>query len=245
MARAKAFIQKRYKASKFIAYFQSFTNTYGPVDTLKKLYDTALSHSEVVGLAVGTRPDCIDKEVLTLLQSYADQYMVWLELGLQSAHDETLRRINRGHDVGCFVDAVEQATQFELNICVHVILGLPGEDRNAMMDTARFISRLPVQGIKIHLLYVVDDSPLATLYKQGKIRCLEREEYVDLVVDFLELLPPGLIIQRLTGDPPRHSKLLAPQWARHKLRTLELIRTRLEERDTWQGRLHKSCSSTE
>jgi len=243
ISRAKSFIRKRYKARKFIAYFQSFTNTYGPVEKLKELYDLALSDEDILGLSVGTRPDCISKEILALLQSYKDnKYMVWLELGLQSAHDETLQRINRGHDVTCFVNAVELTADFGIDVCVHVILGLPGEDKRAMMETARFVSRLPIRGIKIHLLYVVEDSPLATLYRQGEIRCLEREEYVELVVDFLELLPPDMIIQRLTGDPPRGSNLLAPKWARDKLKTLDLIRNRLEESNTWQGKLCASCS---
>lgn len=241
ISRAKIFLRRRYKARKFIAYFQSFTNTYAPVNKLKSLYDRALSDEDIIGLSVGTRPDCLSKDILALLQYYKDKYMVWIELGLQSAHDNTLRLINRGHDVGCFVNAVELSADFGINVCVHVILGLPGEDKQAMLETAKFVSRLPVQGIKIHLLYVVEDSPLATLYRQGKIRCLEREEYAELVVDFLELLPPHMIIQRLTGDPPRNSKLLAPQWAREKLKTLHLIKSKLEERNTWQGKLWENC----
>ncbi len=242
--RSKEFFSKRYKANKFIAYFQSFTNTYGPLERLKQLYDRAVADRDIVGLAVGTRPDCITEDVLGLLASYKAGYMVWLELGLQSANDESLRRINRGHDVACFERAVMLASRFDLDVCAHVILGLPGEGRKEMMETARFISRLPIQGIKIHLLYVVEDSPLATHYREGKIRCLERSEYVELLVDFLELLPPTMVIQRLTGDPPRGSKLLAPQWAREKMKTLSLIKNRLEERDTWQGRLFQPSTST-
>ncbi len=242
--RSKKFFSTRYNAKKFIAYFQSFTNTYGRIERLKELYDRAVADSDIVGLSVGTRPDCITEDVLSLLASYKDGYMVWVELGLQSANDETLRRINRGHDVACFEKAVLLASQFDLDVCAHVILGLPGEGHKEIMETARFISRLPVKGIKIHLLYVVDDSPMAADYRQGKIRCLERSEYVELLVDFLELLPPTIVIQRLTGDPPRSSRLLAPQWARDKMKTLSLIRKRLEERDTWQGRLFRSSTST-
>ena len=243
ISQAKAFIQKRYKAHKFIAYFQSFTNTYGPVERLKHLYDMALSDSDVVGISVGTRPDCINEDILALLASYKQKYMVWLEFGLQSANDETLRRINRGHDVACFEKAVLLAAQFGLSICAHVILGLPGEGHDEMMKTARFLSTLPIQGVKIHLLYVVEDSPLAELYRKGHIHCLEREEYVELLVDFLELLPPTMVIQRLTGDPPKGSKLLAPQWAREKMKTLNLIKNRLEERNTWQGKRYRRSSS--
>ena len=146
--RSKGFFSRRYKAKKFIAYFQSFTNTYGTVERLKDLYDRAVADNDIVGLSVGTRPDCITEDVLSLLASYKDSYMVWLELGLQSASDETLRRINRGHDVACFEKAVLLASQFDLDVCAHVILGLPGEGRKEMMETARLISGLPVQGIK-------------------------------------------------------------------------------------------------
>ena len=242
ISQAKAFFQKRYKASKFIAYFQSFTNTYGPIDTLRRVYDLALQDEDIVGLSVGTRPDCINEQILALLASYKSRYMVWLELGLQSANDETLRRINRGHDVACFEKAVFEAAAFGLSICAHVILGLPGEGHKEMMNTAKFISKLPIHGVKIHLLYIVEDSPLAELYREGAIRCLERQEYVETLIDFLELLPPTMVIQRLTGDPPRSSRLLAPGWAREKMKTLSLIKNRMEQRNTWQGRLYNAYS---
>ncbi|RLB12531.1 MAG: TIGR01212 family radical SAM protein [Deltaproteobacteria bacterium] len=241
--RSKEYIRRRYKAKRFIAYFQSFTNTYAPLNKLKELYDIALAQEDMVGFSVGTRPDCVDEKVLELLASYMDRAMVWVELGLQSAHDVTLRRINRGHDVACFERAVHMAREYGLDVCAHVILGLPGEDRDMMLQTARKVAQLPIQGIKIHLLYVVEDSPLGSLYKKGKVRCLEREEYVDLVVDFLELLPPQMVIQRLTGDPPARSNLIAPQWAKEKMPNLNLIRKRLEERNTWQGKHYEGSMS--
>ena len=227
--------RKRYKARKFIAYFQSFTNTYGPLSRLKKIYDQALEQKDIVGLSVATRPDCVDEEVLRLLSSYRNRGLVWLEYGLQSAHDRTLESINRGHDTACFEKAVQAAHDWSLNICAHVILGLPGESREMMLETARFLAGLPIQGVKIHLLYVTEGTPLARQYKKGLFRCLEREEYVDLTVDFLEKIPPQVVIQRLTGDPGK-SALLAPEWAREKSRNLMCIRKRLEERDTWQGK---------
>ncbi|MBW1667400.1 MAG: TIGR01212 family radical SAM protein [Deltaproteobacteria bacterium] len=232
------FAKRRYRARKFIAYFQSFTNTYAPVDKLRDLYDEALSHPGMVGLSVATRPDCIGDEVLSLLDSYTKDYLVWVEYGLQSAHDQTLLRINRGHDVACFEQSVYASAERGLNICAHVILGLPGETRQMMLDSARYLGGLPLHGVKIHLLYVVQDSPIAALYKRGEFRCLQRDEYVELVVDFLELLPPGMIIHRLTGDP-FGSQLLAPEWAKDKSRNLSLIRRRLEERDTWQGKRYQ------
>jgi len=228
-------LSKRYKAKKFIAYFQSFSNTYAPVETLRRLYEEALTVEGVVGLSVGTRPDCTDEPVLALLTEYTGHYLVWLEYGLQSAHDTTLRRINRGHDRACFRDAVERTRGRGISICAHVILGLPGETREDMLETARFIADLGLDGVKIHLLYVVRGTPLADLYGQGQYRCLEQDEYVDLVCDFLERLPERMVIQRLTGDP-HPEELVAPAWALKKAENLLRIRERLEERDTWQGK---------
>lgn len=242
IANAERFIRKRYKAQKFIAYFQSFTNTYAPVSHLKKLYREALSHPDMVGLSVGTRPDCVNEEILEVISAYRKDYRVWMEYGLQSAHDKTLQTINRGHSVACFEQAVRLTHDFGLNICAHVILGLPGEDRRMMLETARFISNLPIQGVKIHLLYVIRGTPLAQLYEKGTFRCLERDEYANLVVDFLELLPPHVVIQRLTGDPGK-SDLVAPEWAIHKMENLKLIQNMLERRETWQGRLYEKSTA--
>jgi hypothetical protein len=228
--------KRRYGARKFIAYFQSFSNTYGPLSQLKGLYDRALSHPAMVGLSVATRPDCVDEGVLALLTSYRDNYLVWLELGLQSAHDITLSKINRGHDAAAFARCTHMADRYGLNVCAHVILGLPGETREMMWDTARFLANHAVRGAKIHLLYVPRGTPLQDLYERGLCRCLEREEYADLVVDFLERLPDSVVIQRLTGEP-RSSELVAPPWALEKEENLRVIRKRLEERDTWQGKL--------
>ena len=231
---ARQYLGERYKANKFIAYFQSFTNTYAPVEKLKEIYDQALCFDDIVGISIGTRPDCIDEEKLRLIASYKERYMVWIEYGLQSAHDDTLKKINRGHDVRCFEQAVHMTDRYGIKTCVHVILGLPGENRDMMLDTARYISSLPVHGVKIHLLYVVAGTPLSDMYKKGLFKCLDMEEYVELVVDFLELLRPDIVIQRLTGDPLKR-ELVAPAWAVEKERVLRMIRERLEQRDTWQG----------
>ncbi|MFC1883377.1 TIGR01212 family radical SAM protein [Thermodesulfobacteriota bacterium] len=243
ITRAKAFIRKRYAAKKFIAYFQSFTNTYATIEKLKSLYDSALSHEDMVGLSIGTRPDCIDGDTLRLLSSYKDDFLVWIEYGLQSAHDKTLEKINRGHSVSCFEDAVRKTHEYGINICAHVILGLPGEDRDKMLQTARFLSELPIQGVKIHLMYVIKGTPLSQMYKNGEFKCLEQEEFTGLVVDFLELLPPETVIQRITGDPPVKSELVAPMWALNKSENLKHIRDTLERRDTWQGRLFKKYTA--
>lgn len=240
--KSKEFIRKRYKAQKFIAYFQSFTNTHAPVAHLKNLYHEALRHPDMVGLSVGTRPDCVNEEILEMIRFYRENYLVWIEYGLQSAHDKTLQTINRGHSVACFEKAVRMTHDFGLNVCAHVILGLPGEDRRMMLETAQLIAGLPVDGVKIHLLYVIRGTPLAELYKKGGCRCLERDEYANLVVDFLELLPPAVVIQRLTGDPGK-SDLLAPEWAVHKMENLRIIQDTLKRRQTWQGRLYKKSTS--
>lgn len=237
--KGKKFAAQRYNAGKFIAYFQSFTNTYAPVSELEALYTQALGHEGMVGLSVGTRPDCVDKEILDLISSYRTDYLVWIEFGLQSAHNITLERINRGHDTACFERSAEMADNYGLNVCAHVILGLPGETRDMMLDTARFIGRLPVAGIKIHMLYVLKGTPLAEAYDRGEFRCMEREEYVDTVLEFLELIPGEVVVQRLTGDPV-HSELLDPIWAGGKNKTLNLINELQEKRDTWQGKMYRN-----
>ncbi len=230
----KTRLARRYRASRFIAYFQSFSNTYAPVKTLRNLYEEALACPQVVGLSIGTRPDCLPPEVLDLLADLAQEHLLWLELGLQSAHDHTLKLINRGHDVACFTQAVMAAAARGLEVVAHVILGLPGEGPAEMAATARYLSGLPVQGVKIHLLYVVQGSALEGLYRTGNYRPLEEGEYINLVADFLELLPPHLVIHRLTGDP-HPQELVAPAWCRDKSRVLAGIREELSRRGSRQG----------
>lgn len=225
----------RYKAKKYIAYFQSFSNTYAPVDVLEDRYKRALSHKGMVGLSVGTRPDCVDNNVLSLLNSFTGDYLVWVEYGLQSSHDITLKKINRGHDVKAFEAAAKISSESGLNVCAHVILGLPGETKKMMMETAEFLADQPIAGVKIHSLFVTKGTPLADKYLSGEFRCMEREEYIETLIDFLELLPPEYVIQRLTGDPDKND-MLAPDWALEKNRNIRFIKQRLEERNTWQGK---------
>ena len=231
----KKSLSRRYRAKKFIAYFQSFSNTYAPLSVLKNLYNEALSVEDVVGLSVGTRPDCVDEPILDLLQDYAQHCLVWIEYGLQSASDKTLVLINRGHNVQCFADAVEKTKNRNIKICAHVILGLPHETRADMLHTAATIQKLGIDGIKLHLLYVVKGTRLETLYRQGEFKCLEQQEYVNLVCDFLERISPTMVVQRLTGDP-HPDELAAPAWSLKKTETLELIRKTLEKRNSRQGK---------
>jgi len=231
----KIAMTKKYKANKFLAYFQSFSNTYASCEKLKKVYAEALSCDGVVGLAIGTRPDCVDEQKLDLIESYAKENLVWLEYGLQSVHDPTLALINRQHDFNDFEKAVGLTKDRGINICTHVIFGLPGEDKKMMLETGRVLSGLGINGIKIHLLYVIKGTPLDEMYQKGSYTCLTQDEYVDIVCDFLEILPKEIIIQRITGDP-HNDELRAPMWAARYRETFNLIQKTLEQRDTFQGR---------
>jgi len=232
----KAAMARRYRAEKFIAYFQSFSNTYAPVERLRALYEEALGVEGVVGLFIGTRPDCVPEPVLDLLQEMARRSLVWVEYGLQSARDATLALIHRGHDAACFLKALEATHRRGIQVCAHVILGLPGESGADARFTADTLAAAGVDGVKLHNLYVVKGTRLDTLFRSGAYRCLERPEYVEQVVDVLERLPAKIVIQRLTGDP-HPEELAAPPWSRGKAATLKAIHETLERRNTWQGKL--------
>lgn len=221
-------------ATKFIAYFQTFTNTYAPVAKLKALYDEALAQENVVGLSIGTRPDCLGPDVVDLLAGYAQNYHIWVELGLQSVHDKTLQFINRGHNYAQFLDAVGRLSGKNLNICVHIIIGLPGESDEDVRTTARTLAALPVNGIKIHSLLALSGTPMGDMCQQGLIPMITKEKYVELAADVLELLPPAVVVQRLTADGYRDI-FLAPAWAQNKLDVLNSIQKELEVRNSWQG----------
>ncbi|MBT6341498.1 MAG: TIGR01212 family radical SAM protein [Desulfobacula sp.] len=229
---------KKYKAKKFLAYFQSYTNTYTSYELLQQMFDEVFCCEDMVGMSIGTRPDCIDKQKLDLIASYTKSYLVWLEYGLQSAHNTTLKTINRGHRVEDFFKAVDLTRGRGINICAHVILGLPGEDRKMMLQTAKMLADSHINGVKIHLLYVIKGTRLDQMWKNGDYFPMDQEEYVNRVCDFLELLPKRIIIQRITGDP--HSdELRAPLWAGRYRETFNMIQTTLENRDTFQGKRYK------
>ena len=228
-------LQRRYQADKFLAYFQAATNTYAPAEKLKKLYDEALEYPQIVGLAIGTRPDNVPDPVLDLIQEYARDRYVCLELGLQTMHDRTLDWMNRGHHFDAFVDAVSRSQGRGLDLCAHVILGLPGESSDDMLATASALAALPVNAVKIHNLHVVRNTPLEEQYRAGLVRLLTREEYVQVACDFLERLPPEMVIHRLNGDAPP-DYLVAPAWCLDKPNLLRAIHAELERRDSWQGK---------
>ena len=229
-----AFMRDRYKAEKFIAYYQAYTNTYGPVAELKSRYDVALEFEDVVALSIGTRPDCVPEPVLDLIEGYRESHEVWVEYGLQSIHDATLSRVNRGHDYAIFVDALERTKRRGLKTCIHVILGLPGETREDMMATARAVAGMGIDSLKIHLMHVLKDTPLEKELKEGRFSPPEFDEYIGLVCDFLECIPPDVSIQRLTADGPREI-LLAPKWATQKRKTIAAIEAAFDRRNTHQG----------
>jgi uncharacterized protein len=240
--RSRVRIARRFKTDKLLAYFQSYSNTYGPIDHLRRLYDEALAVPGVVGLAIGTRPDCVAPAVLDLLEGYARTHLIWIEYGLQSAHDQTLKRINRGHDFACFERAVAATRNRGINICAHVILGLPGESRKEMLATADAVAASGIDGVKLHLLYVVRNTPMEALYREGRYRCLEQQEYAERVCEFIERLPESMIIQRLTGDPhPR--ELIAPHWSLDKKGTMAMIDRCFTERQAWQGKHYQGDGS--
>ena len=228
-------MKNRYGAQKFIAYFQAFTNTYAHVDTLKKRYEEALQFNDIIGLSVSTRPDTLSDGALSLLASYTDRYDVWCELGLQTIHDKTNEKLNRWHTFQQFEKALHRARQKKnLQICVHVILGLPQETEQEMRKTMEVVSKLPIDGIKIHLLHVIKNTALEKDYAEKKFEVLSQEKYISLVCDFLEMLPPHVIIHRLTGEAER-SKMIAPLWVLHKAHVLHAIDQELQKRGTYQG----------
>ena len=221
----------------FFIYFQSYTNTYGSPDQLRSFYDTALEFEGVVGIDVGTRPDCAPDEVLDLLASYKERGLeVWVEFGLQSANFETLKRINRKHGVSDLVDAVLRAKRFGLKVCVHTIVGLPGEGREDFLETAKLIASLPVDGIKIHPVYVMRNTGLHRLYERGEFRTLSLEDYVRYTADMLEVLPWRVVVHRLTAEakPPA---LISPDYCTYerKLEVIKKIEEELKRRKSRQG----------
>jgi len=226
----------KWQTDKYIAYFQAHTNTYAPVSVLRSLYDEALSADGIVGLSVSTRPDCINEEIADLLASYNERTHLTVELGLQSIWDETARLINRCHTYEDLLTAFALLKERNIRVCIHIIDGLPGEDHEMMMGTAREISRLHPDIIKIHLLHVLKNTRLASMYEQGAFEAMTLEDYVSTVCDQLEILPSDMIIERLTGDGAK-ADLIAPLWSLKKFVVLNEIDKELLKRKTYQGRL--------
>lgn len=233
------FGKNRFKAKKYFCYFQAYTNTYAPVEILKEKYDTIRKFKDITGISIGTRPDCINKETLDLIESYTKDYEVWIEYGLQSIHEKTLQSINRGHLYNDFIKAVElTGKRKNIKICVHVIVGLPGETKDDILETAKELGRLKIEGVKIHPLHIIKDTKLEELYRKGSYKPLGLNEYIDLATEFLEYLWPGTVVQRITAECPK-DLLVEPQWISDKHKVLNGIEHRLIKEGKFQGRLYK------
>ena len=220
---------------RYIAYFQAYTNTYAPVEYLQKIFTEAISHPKVIALSIGTRPDCLDDKVIALLSELNRMKPVWIELGLQTIHEDTARYIRRGYSLSCFEDALSRLRAAGLEVIVHTILGLPGETHDDILETIKYLNATDIQGIKLQLLHVLSGTDLAADYQVGKFEVLGRDAYIDLVIDCLEHLRPSIIIHRVTGDGPKEL-LIAPQWASRKREVLNLLHHRMKEMGSFQGK---------
>ena len=231
----KQMMEKKWPKAKYIGYFQAFTNTYAPVEVLKEKYETILEQKDVIGLSISTRPDCIPDDVLEYLSELNQRTNLWVELGLQTIHNETSKIINRGHGTEVFVDCVNRLRERNIDVVVHIINGLPNETYEMMMETAKFVSQMDIQGIKIHLLHVIKDTPMEKMLNTGRLKLMEKDEYIKLVCDQLEILPQEMIIHRLTGDGKKED-LIGPMWSLKKWEVLNAIDDELKKRDSWQGK---------
>lgn len=235
LARGIDYIRKRHKAGKFISYFQQHTNTYAPVTNLAEFFHQAIDHPDIVGLAVSTRPDCISNETLELLADLNKKTYLWVELGLQTASDNLLKFLNRGHTVRDFISCAEKLHRCNIEICTHIILGLPNETDEDIIKTIGLVNKLGVAGIKIHNLHVLKDTPLEKLYKQGSIELSSLDEYAKKTVFALERLDPDVLIHRFNSHAPRQLTI-APKWSINKLQVFNAVENELEKQDTWQGK---------
>ncbi len=235
------YLRSRYGAERFIVYFQPFTNTYAPVAVLERLYSEALSQQGVVGMAIGTRPDCVDRDKIALLERFARRHFVLVEYGLQSVYDHTLSFINRGHDYACFERAVSMTTGRGIRVGAHLMLGFPTETREQMLAMADTISGLPIEFLKLHQLQIVKDTPLARSYTQKPFATFGYQDYLEMLVDFLERLSPGIVLQRLFSSAP-YDILVAPIWHKTRSELLRDLDRLMERRGTRQGTKKDSCS---
>lgn len=226
---------KKWPKAKYIGYFQARTNTYAPVEELKKIYEKVLSFDDVIGLNIATRPDAIDNNCLDYLEDLSKRTYLTIELGLQTIKESTSKLINRCHTLECFKDMVEKLRKRNINVVVHIINGLPYETKEDMLNTVKYLNDLDIQGIKIHMLSIIKNTPLEKMYKEEKFKVLTKEEYIDIVVSQLELLRPEIVIHRITGDP-KLSELIEPDWLVKKFCVLNDIDKEMVKRDTYQGK---------
>ncbi len=232
------YLKKRFKAEKFIVYFQSYTNTYDSVEKLEEMYRNALKYEDVIGIAVGTRSACIDEEKINMFEKLAKHCYVSLEFGIESIYDKTLEFMNRGHDYQSVLDAIEMSKGRGFEIGAHIIVGMPTETKEEMLAMAGEVSSLGIDVFKVHNLHIVRNTPLARMYRKEPFSLFNFEEYIDFIIEFLERLSPDMVIERLFTDTP-HQLLIAPDWGKSHLQILQAIEAELERKDTYQGRLYQ------
>ncbi|MDR3598663.1 TIGR01212 family radical SAM protein [Clostridium sp.] len=231
----KEMMAQKWKNGKYIAYFQAYTNTYAPIAELRKKYEEALNQEDVVAIAIATRPDCLDDDVLDLLEEINNKVYLWIELGLQTCNDETAKIINRGYKLEVFENSMRKLKERNIDVVVHDILGLPGETKEDMLKTIEYIAHSGAKGIKLHLLHLIKHTPMVKLYEAGKLEFLSQEDYIELITRGITLLPKDMVVHRLTGDAPR-DLLIGPMWSLKKWEVLNSIDKALEENDLWQGK---------
>lgn len=230
----KNFLSKKWQTGKYIAYFQSYSNTYSTVKDLKYKFNEAIDSKGVVGLAIATRPDCLNEDILDLLSDLNKRTYLWIELGLQTIHEKTAKLIRRGYDLNYFSDAIKKLNDRNIKVVTHLIMGLPSETKNDMLESVKYISNLNLFGVKFHLMHILKDTDLYKYYNDNPFKLFKKEEYISLIADTIELLPPKIVIHRLTGDGAKE-KLIAPRWSLNKLSVLTGIDKELKIRDTYQG----------
>lgn len=230
----KKIMNKKWKEGKYIAYFQAYTNTYAPIGELKQKYEEAISEENVVGLAIATRPDCLSEEVLELLEELNKKVYTWVELGLQTSNENTAIKINRGYKLKIFEEAVKNLRKRNIDVVTHVIFGLPGETKEDMLNTVKYVCEQDIQGVKYHLLHLMKNTPLVEFYNRGELKFLECEEYIDIICSAISITRSDIVIHRLTGDAPR-DLLIGPTWSLKKWEVLNAIDNTLEEKGIYQG----------
>ncbi|HCO30102.1 MAG TPA: TIGR01212 family radical SAM protein [Lachnospiraceae bacterium] len=231
-------LKNKKTGQKFIAYFQAFTNTYAPISWLKKIFYEAIEPEEIVALSIGTRPDCLSDEVLALLKELNQQKPVFVELGLQTIYEQSAKFIRRGYPLSCFHDAVYRLKNIGCNVVVHMILGLPNETNEMILEEIRYLNKLPIDGIKLHLLHILKNTDLATYYERHPFPTYSLEEYADLIIDCINELRPDIVVHRITGDGPKNL-LIAPLWSGNKKVVLNTMHHRMKEQNCIQGKNYK------
>lgn len=231
-------MSQKWKGDKYIAYFQAYTNTYGELEELKAKYDEAVNQEGVVALAIATRPDCLDEDIINLIKSYEDKVYTWIELGLQTSNDRTARMINRGYELNVFEDALNRLRENNIDVVAHVIFGLPLETKEDMLETVDYLAHKDIQGIKLHLLHLMKNTPMVKQYEQGVLKFIEMDEYVELIGEAISMLPENIVIHRITGDAPR-DLLIGPMWSLKKWEVMNAIHKNMEDKELYQGKNYK------